>query len=192
MSLQNIADVSQIIIAGGAILSIVLSTMALRESDRSLAMTSVPSIIVKPNGMTVAKNANMRFIPKEPVDETSFPRLNLRFNFHCENLGRGVALNIKDPHASGAHYNGEPTPYHIAVGPDYYYNFSVSVEKTYQEWVSNRGHVNVEVALQYTNDQQNIKCTSIWKGAVAVFTVQDSKLVYTGEVSSSEALVRYR
>lgn len=185
VDLTGIADVSQIVIAVGAIGSIMFAVATIKESDWSLAMAHVPSLAIRPGWIftyrTLEGGRQIQSETGEPL-EKSWPgeTCQMTIQFSCENLGRGAAFNIKKPLIEGAAYKAHvSTPLYMTPRTieDEAFRFSAVIEKSFDEWVANgNAKIPVRVEVRYTNDQKNVQCCSWWKADVLPFDVSGSTL----------------
>jgi hypothetical protein len=197
---QTVADWAQVIIALGAFVSIYLTWKAVRDSDRTLVMSTAPSVIIEMDrgrmwqGRRDPLNNPIFFQPGEMLSEISSPNPTMTIAFKATNQGRGVALNIEKPEVSAnATFNHEtPPPYLSIDNPQFPYMFSVTIEKSYHQWVENGGDASLEIKLKYTNDQGNLIGVSFWRGTLSVFDLNASmQLEYEGKVVDLKSGVQY-
>jgi|GEM_PF-5453673 len=182
ITLSGVADVSQIVIAIGAIGSIIFSTDALRESDKALALAHVPSVAIRPHqywSVSAGKEGLQWNVPFSRGDQEL---ITIMIYVQCENLGTGVAFNVKTPKVINASYEGwTPTPLHLtpqSLDAEAEFHFRVSIAKTFKEWISCEAQAApIRVEVEYTNDQQNVFCTSWWTTTPSILEVADGLLI---------------
>lgn len=188
INLDKLSQVAQIAIALLAFISIFVSARltrkTLKKSDQNAALLSAPSIIIGAHQFLIFRNDGI-YIKKDEIvqKDSEKPERNVgRFHiwFKCENLGKGVALNIKKPRIIGefALVKYESTPFFLTTKNDDQFYFEVYIEKTLDEWyqISTEDGIPVRVEINYTNDQQNINCLSWWFAKINPFDIDGENL----------------
>lgn len=192
ITLTEVAQLSEIIVGIGVIISIWLSIKTLKQTQWHTAMTTAPSIVIRPEstfvGLREKGTVGYRIIesghiiqPGDHIEEIIFA-----IYFECINKGRGTAFNISKPHTQGMYIESEwmhvPSQQFLEDNP---FSFRPILSRNYVDWVLNTKRFpsrNVEVFITYNNDQGNIYCKSIWSGEIMPFHIENGKLVVKMEM----------
>lgn len=185
--LEQLAYLAEIIIGIATIYSLWLSQQALKKSDWNSALSTVPSIIIKPSEIYV----DIRAAPHETgwgvmqlgskIPEMSPDQRSIRFNitFQVTNAGRGAAFNIKKPKIKGiAEYEEGfrkvPLQQQLTDEP---FEFTAVIVKDFSGWITMADQkIPIEIELPYTNDQGNVNCISKWSADIKPFDMVDGVL----------------
>lgn len=181
--LELIKTSSEILIGITAVFSLWVSMRALRKSDWNSAMNTSPSIILRPKDIWVGTRkqgyAGYGVVREGGIIKRESHSLEIVFTieFECFNAGRGVAFNISQPKVRGliaSEFNRIPLYQTVDDNP---FEISLSIAKSYDEWVSSaRREIVSELGLTYTNDQSNIYCKSSWKAKIKPFDLENKEL----------------
>ncbi len=203
MNLQNLAYSAEILIGIATLYSLYLSRKALTKSDWNSALSTVPSLIIRPRDIYIGLNSNPLEAGWAIIDkgrkieavENDTRRLIFNITFESFNAGRGVAFNLKKPKVKGeVNFNEgyKKTPLHQSL-EDEPFEFSISIIKTFNEWRDSAiNKIPVLVEIYYTNDQGNVNCISNWKAELQPFTLENSSLIVKEErVLNRNSSVKY-
>lgn len=186
MNLDKVSKIAEIIIGLATIYSVYIALRALKRSDWNSAMDTAPSILIRANrnwagGRAAEEVGYSGFSDNQiinKIDQLKYIWYDIEFE--CENKGRGAAFNIQKPRiTSELSLNDERSqkvPMYLTLDDDPY-RFSVSLERTYDEWIElQKEKIPIIVELNYTNDEGNIKCKSIWSANLNPFDLVEGKL----------------
>lgn len=191
-TLEQLAHLAEIIIGIATIYSLWLSRQALKKSDWNSALSTVPSIIIRPSEIYVG----VRGAPHESgwgvyqagiqIPEKEDDQRSIRFNitFQAINAGRGAAFNIKKPKIKSIAeyeegYRKVPLQQQLTDDP---FEFTAVIIKSFKEWKEVSGQkIPIEIELPYTNDQGNVNCTSKWSAEIKPFEIDGTNLVVREE-----------
>ncbi len=191
-TLEQFSHMAEIIIGVATIYSLWISRQALKKSDWNSALSTVPSIIIRPSEIYVG----IRGAPHEAgwgVSQTGSKVLkkeddkrSIRFNiiFEAINAGRGAAFNIKKPKIINAAEYEEgyrKVPLQQQLGDDPF-EFTAVIIKNFNEWKAVADQrISIEIELPYTNDQGNVNCISKWSAEIKPFDINGDDLVVREE-----------
>ncbi len=192
INVEKLSQVAEIVIGIVAIYSLYLSRKALTKSDWNSALTTVPSLVIRPWDIHVGVKDN----PSDggygitqtghKIEARENDKRSLIFNitFECFNEGRGAAFNLKKPKITGGVEYKEwyrKTPLHQTL-EDEAFQFSVQVQRPFEEWKEKvEERTPVLVKIDYTNDQGNVNCVSTWKAEIQPFELKDGALIVKDE-----------
>lgn len=187
-----------------AIASLWISRRALKKSEFDSAMTTSPSIIVRPRSIWVGTKDKKEYAGHGVVESGRFITKNSNpydiafcIEFECFNAGRGVAFNVSQPKMLGL-----PTPASrkhkiplYLTKDDQAFEVTFVLNGTFDEiYEKADAEIPISVSLTYTNDQNNIFCRSTWQANIKPFDkdgenlkVRDTRLLQrSGKIEYSQ------
>jgi len=169
-----------------AIVSLWFSIKALRKSEWDSAMTTSPSLVLRPKQIWVGVRDKEEYHgygvvePGKIIKSESDPfEIVFSLEFECFNAGRGVAFNISQPVSNGmllSSFRTSRVPLYQTL-EDEPFSIELLSSKKFNEWVDIANQelpVNLEII--YTNDQNNVYCKSTWKANVRPFELDGINL----------------
>ncbi|MFZ2188211.1 MAG: hypothetical protein WAV73_01440 [Candidatus Moraniibacteriota bacterium] len=171
------------ILGTAAIASLWISRKVLKKSEFDSAMSTAPSIIVRPVDVFLCvknkqEDNNYMSIDSGKIIEKPYEVI-FSIEFECFNSGRGVAFNISQPKSMGisiyeARHN--KAPLYLTLNDDPFV-IKLRLEGKFDE-LYNKMHVEIpiSVVLTYTNDQNNIFCRSVWQANMKLFDCEGENL----------------
>ena len=160
-----------------AIISLWLSRKALKKSEFDSAMSTSPSIIIRPCDYWIEVKRDVssggRIIGSgENIKENDFlDDMGFGIAFEYFNAGRGVAFNVSNIKIRG----GKPmstshTPALYLTNEDGAKRFNVMIKISFREvYRLAESNIPISIGLSYTNDQNNIFCKSSWSADIRLF-----------------------
>ncbi len=169
-----------------AIVSLWFSVRALKKSEWDSAMTTSPSLVLRPKHIWVGmrdKEEHHGYGIVEPgriIKAESNPfEIVFSLEFECFNAGRGVAFNISQPIADGMSLSSFRTsriPLYQTL-EDEPFSVELLLSKKFNEWTNIVDQeLPVYLEIIYTNDQNNVYCKSTWKANVRPFELDGTSL----------------
>lgn len=169
-----------------AIVSLWFSIKALRKSEWDSAMTTSPSLVLRPKHIWVGVRDKEEYHGYGVVEPGGIIKSELNpfeivfsLEFECFNAGRGVAFNIFQPVSNGmpiSSFRINRVPLYQTL-EDEPFSIELLLSKKFNEWVNMANQefpVNLEIL--YTNDQNNVYCKSTWKAKVRPFEIDGENL----------------
>ena len=183
---DGILLISNILLGATAVYSLWISRKALKKSEFDSAMSTSPSIILRPKNIWVGVKDKQEYAGYGIVEsgrliksENNPYQIKFCIEFECFNSGRGTAFNIKAPFVSGmddqtSKYNKHQLYQTTEDGP---FEISLNLDGTFEEFYSRASKsLPVKVYLDYTNDQNNIFCRSSWEAMIQPFKTKGKDL----------------
>lgn len=174
------------ILGVAAIFSLWISRKALKKSEFDSAMSTSPSIILRPKSIWVGVKDKQEYAGYGIVDpgrliqkETNPYQIIFCIEFECFNSGRGTAFNILNPFISGMDENTDKYNKHqlYQTTEDGPFGISLNLRGTFDEFYARaKKKFPVKVYLDYTNDQNNIFCRSSWVALIQPFEISGENL----------------
>ena len=169
-----------------AIVSLWISVRALKKSEWDSAMTTSPSLILRPKRIWVGVRNKEECYHYEIVEHKKIIKADtipfeivFSIEFECFNAGRGVAFNISQPISSGmpiSSFGRNKIPLYQTL-EDEPFSIELLLSKKFNEWVDiAEQELPVNLEIIYTNDQKNIYCKSTWKANVRPFKLDNINL----------------
>jgi|SRR3989338_4053661 len=169
-----------------AIVSLWFSIKTLKKSDWDSAMTTSPSLVLRPTHFWVGQREREKYHGYSVVEQKNIIKaesdpfeIAFSIEFECFNAGRGVAFNISKPISNGlqtspSQDNRIPLYQTLEDAP---FRFSLSLVKKFKEWYSIANEkIPVRLEIFYTNDQNNIYCRSNWQADIRPFELEEDNL----------------
>jgi hypothetical protein len=167
-----------------AIISLWISRKALQKSEWDSAMSTSPSIVIRPNEIKFWTKHNKteggyNVHGSESLINSNVSEIAFVIKFECFNAGRGVAFNISQPKILGmdiCDYYDRGTPLYQTKEDD---SFELMIwnRKTFKEFCEMATEeIPVTVSLVYTNDQNTVFCRSTWSANVKPFDIDGENL----------------
>lgn len=178
-SLDVVSLLINVILGSVAVYSLWLSRKALKKSEWDSAMSTSPSIVIRPSTIQVwTKTSKEGFSYSVHPDQnlirenSEYSEIAFVIKFECFNAGRGVAFNISQPKTKGFSlhdFYDNKTPLYLTKEDS-----SVIVNVWYKDTFAKFYEIAdieipVSIVLTYTNDQNNIFCRSTWSANVKPF-----------------------
>lgn len=169
-----------------AIVSLWFSIKALRRSEWDSAMTTSPSLVLRPRRILVGvrdKKEHHGYVAVEPrriikAEDNPF-EIVFSLEFECFNVGRGVAFNISQPVSIGMSifsFRTNRIPLYQTL-EDEPFSIELLLSKKFNEWVDIVDQeIPVGLEITYTNDQNNVYCKSTWKANIRPFELDNTNL----------------
>ena len=187
---HDIFDITSLIITSilgvTAIYSLWLSRKAFKKSEFDSAMSTSPSIIIRPRSIWVRTKQKEEYSAYGIVDtgrvikkESDQYEIAFEIEFECFNAGRGAAFNISQPKSTGiliSNFRNEKTPLYLTT-EDEPFEIAVMLKGKFENFYE-KAHIEipVNVSLFYTNDQTNIFCKSNWSAKIKIFDKEGEDL----------------
>jgi len=162
-----------------AIFSLWISRKALKKSEFDSAMSTSPSIIVRPErfwiGIRDKEEEHGYGVYSEGaviLKSRNAYEIVFSIEFECFNAGRGAAFNISQVKVEGmsiSTFRNNRTPLYLTTN-DEPFKIELMINGKFDNFYKNVGsEIPVSVSLFYTNDQSNIYCKSSWKANIKPF-----------------------
>lgn len=183
--LENFAHIAEIIIASVSIFSIWFSIKSLRKTDWNSNMSTTPSITLNCRGANFwrsdsAQGGGSWGEPTTYLDPSSH-YITFALGFSVLNEGRGVALGIKQPKVkcmATSFIKDIEIPVSMGSNNGNPESFEVYITEQHNKWLDlMEKPLDIEVSIDYTNDQGNVSCTSKWTAELKPFNKEDARLV---------------
>lgn len=178
--LDLINVISNVLIGITAIVSLRLSVKVIKKSEWDSAMTTSPSLVLRPTHFWVENRGYGVVEPKNIIKaESDSFEVAFSIEFECFNAGRGVAFNISKPISKGLQtspHQDNRIPLYQTL-EDAPFRFSLSAIKKFKDWycITNE-KIPVRLDIFYTNDQNNIYCRSTWQADIRPFELATDDL----------------
>jgi hypothetical protein len=163
-----------VILGLAAIASLWFSRKALKKSEFDSAMSTSPSIVIRPRSIWVGtRNSAIEHgygvcEPGRVVSKEVF-EVNFHIEFECFNAGRGVAFNISQPKVEGlglSDFRDSKTPLYLTLGDNPFELAIMRKAKFADFYADSDKEIPTSISITYTNDQNNIFCRSTWKANI--------------------------
>lgn len=186
-SLENWAQIAEIVIALGSIFSIWFSIKSLRKSDWNSNMAMVPSITLNLSDahFWLSESSGGGGSWGEPTYylNPTDKYITFTLKFSVLNQGRGVALSLEQPEIDfpeNFKLGDSHIPVSMGVG-DEPASFEISIIEKHERWLAMMDNpLKIGISLKYTNDQGNVCCTSKWTAQLKPFDRNGSRLDIRG------------
>lgn len=183
---ESINLIANILIGVTAIVSLWFSMKALRKSEWDSAMTTSPSLVLRPRWIWVGTREKQIYhgygvLESEQIIKAESNPFEIVFTieFECFNAGRGVAFNISQPTSSGmpiSSFRTYKTPLYQTL-EDEPFSVELQLSKNLKDWHDIAGtEIPVYFEIFYTNDQNNIFCKSTWQANIKPFDQEGADL----------------
>ncbi|MBI2063295.1 MAG: hypothetical protein HYT61_03625 [Candidatus Yanofskybacteria bacterium] len=179
MNFEIISKTADILVGITAVVSLWISIKAIRKADWNSALSTVPSLILRPLRIWVGVRHSEVEHGYGVMDAGSIIRADANhfeivfsIEFDCFNSGRGSAFNISQPKATGMPIAEER--YHkvplYQTTEDESFRIKLQLIKNFREWYE-MAEFAIPVCLEitYMNDQNTVFCRSIWKAEIRPF-----------------------
>jgi len=182
--LEELAQISEVIIAVVGIFSIWFSIKSLKKTDWNSSMATAPSITLnciqarfwlsdKPQG------GGSWGEPTKYLDP-SLKYITFALTFSVLNQGRGVALSIISPKVqciATSLVEDIRIPVSMGSNNDNSESFEVHITEQHDKWLKfMEGSIDIEILIDYTNGQGNLFCTSKWTAKLKPFNRENERL----------------
>ncbi|SRR3989339_568186 len=192
------------ILGSAAVYSLWLSRKVLKKSEFDSAMSTSPSIIIRPRSIYVGVKQKEEYAGYGVVDgngiikkDSEIWEIIFCIEFECFNAGRGAAFNISQPKVTSVpalSLVSKKTPLYLTKEDDSF-EIKITLAGKFDEiYKLANTEIPVEVSLVYTNDQSNIFCRSNWSAKIKPFDqvgadlkVRDTRLLQrSGKIEYSQ------
>jgi len=183
--LEELAQIAELIIALVGIFSIWFSIKSLRKTDWNSNMTTAPSITLNCREASFwlsdsPEGGGSWGEPTKYLDPSS-KYITFALSFSILNEGRGVALSIRRPKVeciATSIITDMYIPVSMGNSKDNPESFEVYVTEQHSKWLTlMESPLNIEISINYTNDQGNIFCLSKWTAQLKPFDKNNSRLL---------------
>jgi len=171
--------IANVLIGITAIASLLFSIKALKKSEWDSAMTTSPSLVLRPRQIWVGTRDKEEYHGYGVVEsgriikaESDPFEIIFSIEFECFNAGRGVAFNILQPTSSGmsiSSFRINRTPLYQTI-KDEPFGIELTLSKKFVGWYDLADEeIAVHLEILYTNDQNNVYCKSTWQAKIKPF-----------------------